>query len=201
MSLNKCRTNVLDKFKKGRITTTFTFQDLLSYLQQIEDKSSIAVYIDFDDCIINAHTDEILELDIARKLFDYMTQNDIIFRIVTGRYQDTVCNNTTRNLYDMERCIRATMFPIFEELGLNVDEHKNEQKTCHLVLEDDKTVGILYMGIYFGGNKGSIINYDLQQLKEDNYDIKHKIFIDDYEPYLKSVMKYNPDMISFRRRY
>jgi hypothetical protein len=176
-----------------------SLQEVLTYLQSIEDPNDVAIFLDWDDSLVNPDYDNIIEPEITKKLFDYMQNKGIFFAIITGRFYDTVCDDTKRNIFDMQHNIIHTMFPSLKKLGVNVDRQQTSEfkNTIYKIYnESGICVGVLYMGIFFTGKKGETIKNYLRQTG-----IKKNIilFVDDYEPYLIETTSSLPNIIAYRR--
>ena len=129
-----------------------------------------------------------------------MMKHGINFAIVTARFYDTACNKK-RNLKDIKNNIDVSIFPILEELGIDVTAYKDKEldDQMHLVRDEKgKTVGLLYKGVIFSGIKGQAIKHYRRQF---GWDKKHttNIFIDDIDTYLNSVVKHVPEAIVLKR--
>lgn len=183
----------------SKIINIRSLNDILLYLQRLGNTKNVCVWLDWDENIINSSTNEIIEPEVTRKLFDYMISNEIFFSIITGRFHDTVCNDNTRVLKDMEYNIVYTIFPVLKKLGVYADKFVTPESKKHIYkigTSRGKCVGVLYMGIIFSGNKGQTIKNYLRQTKIKS---THNIFVDDYEPYLTEATKSFPEMTVFRR--
>ena len=185
----------------AKIKDIYTFNTVLDYLKTIKDKSKISVWLDFDDNIINVDNDTIIEPEATKKLIDYMTKNRIFYCVITGRFHDTSCSDKKRNVFDMQYNIINTMYPTMRQLGIPVDNFntdKHKQTVYKIYNLNKRCVGILYMGIFFSGEKGATIeNY----LRQTGLKLPIKIFVDDYEPYLTEAVRNCPNLIAFRRHY
>ena len=174
---------------------------VLSHLKTINTPEKIAVWLDWDDTIINSYTDEIIEPEITRQLFDYMIKNRIFFSIITGRFNNTACDDKKRNIFTMQHNIINTIFPVLEKLGLDIDRYKHDtyRNSIYKVFNNkNKCIGILYMGIFFSERKGETIKHYSRQM---NLNKKYNIFVDDYEPYLIDTTVSLPSIVAYRRNY
>lgn len=190
----------------GKIQNVFSLRELHDLLEQIEDKTKTMVWFDFDLCLVQPHhaddeKDVLIEPQTTKKLFKYMMEHGINFAIVTARFYDTACNHKKRNLTDIKENIETSIFPILEELGIDITAYKdrNLDDQLHLIKnEKGKTVALLYKGIIFSGIKGQAIKHYRRQF---DWDKKHttNIFIDDIDTYLNSVSKHVPEAIVLRR--
>lgn len=183
------------------ITNISTLESVLTYLESIDDPSSVAVFLDWDDTLVNPDYDSIVEPEITKELFDYMVKHKIYFSIITGRFYTTVCDDNNRNLSVMQHNIKTTMYPSLNKLGIDTSKYLSSDFTENPYKIYDKynnCVGILYMGIFFSGNKGVTIKNFLRQSGITDQK-KQIIFVDDYEPYLYEVSNSLPKVKSFRR--
>ena len=183
-----------------KIKNINTLDDVLSYLKTIENKDDVTVWLDWDDNIVNGDDNQLIEPDVAKELFSYMINNKIFFSIITGRFYNTVCDETKRNIFDIQHNITTTIFPVLNQLGINVNNYltnRIKQTIDKIYNYKGKCIGILYMGIFFSGNKGETINHYLRQAGISK---NIKIFVDDYEPYLIEVTSSVPDIIAFRMK-
>ncbi len=176
-----------------------TLNDVLSHLKSIKNKKDIIVWLDWDENIVNGNN-QLIEPRVARELFDYMRDNKIRFSIITGRFYDSACNDAKRNLLDMADNLLGTVYPILLQLGFVVNEYLTPEFRNNIHKINDKNgkcVGIVYMGIFFSGNKGKTMkNY----MEQNNISKPHTIFVDDYEPYLIEVTSSMPNVTAFRMK-
>jgi len=190
----------------GKIQNVFSLRELHDLLEQIEDKTKTMVWFDFDLCLVQPHEtneekDVLIEPQTTKNLFAYMMKHGINFAIVTARFYDTACNSKKRDLRDIKDNIDVSIFPILEELGIDVTAYKDKEldDKMHLIKnEKGTTVALLYKGIIFSGIKGQAIKHYRRQF---DWDKKHtnNIFIDDIDTYLNSVAKHVPEAIVLRR--
>lgn len=183
------------------VTNISTLESVLTYLESIDDHSTIAVFLDWDDTLINPDYDSIIEPEVTKELFDYMIKHKIYFSIITGRFYASVCDDNTRNLPLMQHNIKTTMYPSLNKLGIDPSKYLSPTFTDNpykILNENGECVGVLYMGIFFSGDKGATIKNFLRQSGMTNQKTKI-IFVDDYEPYLYEVSKSLPKVKCFRR--
>ncbi|GAG94403.1 unnamed protein product [marine sediment metagenome] len=182
-----------------KIQNVDTLKQFLNHLQGIKNKTDLIVFFDWDDTLVNPDNDKIIEPEITKKLFKYMLDNRIFFAIITGRFHDTACHDNKRNLYAMQRNIEITMMPILKKLGVETGLYStnlHKKKPYKVYNEKGRCVGVLFMGIFFTGEKGATIkNY----LRQKNIQKSRVIFIDDYEPYLIETTASFPGVEAFRR--
>lgn len=190
----------------NKIKTIYSLKELHDLIEKHEDKKRLMIFFDLDLTIIKGSDDDqeidiLIEPRVTKELFSYIKDNQIYFSFVTARFHDTVCNKKKRNLKEIEENLYATIFPVLEELGLDLNYYKRKElgEKFHIVKNDKgRTVGILYRGIFYGGRKGEIIKHYRKEFGLDKSH-PHTIFIDDHETYLKSVGKHVPDCIILRR--
>ena len=192
----------------NRVINVYSLKELHDLLEEYsdEDRKKLFVYFDIDETLVVPHPenekkDILIEEEITKELFSYLQKHRIYFSLVTARFYDTVCNSRKRSLPEIEENIETSIFPILEQLGINIDAYKNpdlKDKTHLIKNHNGKCVGVLYKGIIFGDKKGEIIKH---YRKEFGFDKSHPIaiFIDDYEPYLKNVVRHVPEAIVLRR--
>ena len=91
------------------------------------------------------------------------------------------------------------MMPILKKLGARTDLYTTDlhKRAPYKVYDENgRCVGILYMGIFFTGEKGATIkNY----LRQTGIRKSRVVFIDDYEPYLIETTSSFPSVEAFRR--
>ncbi len=181
------------------ITNIYSLDSVLSYLKGLKNNNDVIVFLDWDDTLVNPDYDKIIEPEITKELFDYMRNKQIFYSIITGRFQDTVCDDMKRNIFDMQRNIIQTIFPILNKLGIDTNKYHHDlfkQNPYKIYDDKGKCVGVLYMGIFFSGTKGAAIkNY----LRQTNIKKNQIIFVDDYEPYLYETTTSLPHIRAFRR--
>lgn len=183
----------------SNIKTIYSLKDVLTYLKGLKNLDDVAVWLDWDENIINSNTNQIIEPQITKELFDFMLDNKMFVSIITGRFYDTACDDSKRNLTDMQYNALYTMFPILKSLGVNTELYSQDinKKTFYKVRDESgRCVGLLYMGIFFTGEKGNTIKHYRRQTGINK---KINIFVDDYEPYLMETTKSFPDIVAFRR--
>lgn len=187
----------------SKVQTIYSLKELHNLLEKHDNKDQIVVFFDLDLCIVQPHPDDdaidiLIEPEVTKQLFDHIKENNIYFSFVTARFYDSVCNNKKRNLEDMNENVFGTLYPVFEQLGLDFEEFKEDDTFHHLKNHNGTTVGGIYRGIMFGHKKGEIIKHFKKQYGLDE---THPItvFVDDYEPYIKNVRKHVPDAIILKR--
>ena len=185
----------------SHIPVIHSLRELHDYLESHPNKQDVFVFFDFDLTLIDDDKDVLLEPEVTKDLFRYLRDNKIEHCIVTARFYDTVCNDDTRELVNMDYNIKHYIHPILEQLGLNVKPYQSKKlkNVIHKIHNHNgECVGVLYRGIFFGDRKGEIIKHYLEK-----YPIKksHTIFVDDYDPYLANVRKHMPSTLAIKRHY
>ena len=181
------------------IRDIYSLNEVLSYIKTVENKDDLIIFFDWDDTLVNPDYDNIIEPEVTKELFDYIRKNKIFYSIITGRFYDTACDENKRNIYEMEHNITTTMHPQLIELGVDISRcitPQFKQTVNRIVDENGNCIGVLYMGIFFTGNKGQTINNYLRMVKMRK---KIILFVDDYEPYLTEVTSSVPTVKAFRR--
>ncbi len=176
-----------------------SLEDILTYLKTVKNPQDVAVFFDWDDTLVNPDFDNIIEPEVTKRLFDYMKNNRIFYAMITGRFHDTVCDDTKRNIFDMQHNIIHTMHPSLKKLGIDTDKYQSEefrQSLYKIYNELGQCVGVLYMGIFFTARKGEAIKNYLRQMGIKK---KEVLFVDDYEPYLIETTASLPSVKAYRR--
>ena len=189
-----------------KIRTIYSLKELHDLLEKHDQKHNVMVWFDFDLTIVKPHDEDedfdvLIETEVTKDLFSYLLEHNIYFTIVTARFYDIVCNAKKRDLKAIEDNITRYIFPILEEIGLDISLYKNKNldDQFHLIKsEKGRCVGLLYKGIIFGANKGQIIKNFRREFGFDK-SRPTTIFIDDYDPYLNSVVRHVPDAIILKR--
>ncbi|MBY8988311.1 MAG: hypothetical protein KGD61_07645 [Candidatus Lokiarchaeota archaeon] len=172
---------------------------ILEYLKDLKDLSDVIVFFDWDDTLVNPDYDCIIEPQVTQELIEFLIKNNVYFHIITGRFWNTACDETYRNLRDMEANIKNTMFPCLNQLGMDTSIFLKPVSTKNIYRIYDEAgvcVGIVYMGIFFSGQKGKTIKHYLRQTGLNKNTI---LFVDDYEPYLTETTSSFPKVQAFRR--
>ena len=185
------------------IRSIYSLRELHDILEQHQEKHKLFVVYDIDLTIVlrNLYDDQdiLIEPVITKQLFHYMLDQNIWFIFLTARFYDTVCNARKRNLDEMTENIRETLFPIFQELGLDVSHHDKDDSP-EIIIKNDKgkCVGVEYRGILFGDKKGEIIKHYRKKygITESH---PHVIFVDDVDEYLKGAIKHVPGITVLKR--
>lgn len=185
------------------IQSIYSLKELHKILENHDKKDKIMLWFDIDLTLIhpnpeNEDQDVLIEPEITKKLFQYIMDNEIAFSFITGRFSDTVCNSKTRNLDDIKENIVETIYPFFQELGIDISDFLKDDRVEIIKSEGGKTVGIIYKGIIFSGNKGSSIKSYAKTFGFDKTNPLN-IFIDDYDLYIRSVAKHLPKTLILKR--
>ena len=189
----------------SQIRTVYSLKELHDYLKNHPLKHRHLVCIDLDLTVVrpdfqNPEKDVLIEPEETKKLFDMFKAHGIFYTFVTARFYDTVCNAKKRKLSDIKENLFATIFPIFEELGIDISEFKNANDDEFYIIRNhnNRCVGIIYKGVIFGDKKGEIIKHYKKDFKlNENY--PHTIFIDDHDGYIRNVAKHVPDALILKR--
>lgn len=186
-----------------QIKTIHSIAELHKMLLKHPDPNKVLVVLDLDLTLIKEKedgTDELIEPEVTKKFFTYMLENNIWFLYLTARFFKTVCNAKKRDLDEMTRNIRETLFPIFKELGLDVSLYNKDDDKNVTVIKSEKgrCIGIIYRGILFGANKGHIIK-QFRKMYEADKTHPYTIFVDDIPEYLQGAIKHVPNIIALRR--
>ena len=188
------------------IKTIYSLRELHKLLENHHDKKRLMIFFDLDLTIIREKEgtdglDELIEPEVTKKLFQYIMKHKIYFCFVTARFYNTVCNEKKRNLKEIEHNLYTTIFPVLEELGIDITPYKNKELAdkCHVIKNDrNVTIAALYRGVFFSNRKGEAIKFYRQEFSFDKTHT-HTIFVDDHDPYLNSVIKNIPDCLVIKR--
>ncbi len=171
-----------------------SLKEVLNFIKT--QSNDITVWLDWDDNIIDATNDKVIEPRITKQLFKYLTDNRIWYGIITGRFSDIICKPEPY-LDEIKDNLEKTIFPILDKLGVKTSRFG--QNDFEIISDENgKCIGILYMGVFFSGDKGLTIRNFLKDTKFEN---STKIFVDDYDPYLFEVTSTIPDIVAFRRKF
>jgi hypothetical protein len=189
----------------SKIETIYSLRELKNILEKHDNKDKLMIYFDIDLTLIedNEENKEVLiEPEETKKLFDYILKNGILFSFITARFHDTACNKKKRNLEAMKKDIDESIFPMLEEIGLDIRLHKNKEleKECYPIKnKGNKCVGILYRGIFFSSKKGETIKH---YHKNSGLEKTHPyiIFVDDLDYYLEGVARNVPNALTLKRK-
>ena len=187
------------------IKTVYSLSELHDLVKNHHSPDKLFIAIDLDLTIVESHPEDenldvLIEPETTKKLFDYMDQNEIHYTFMTARFYDTVCNKKKRNLQEIEENLYTTIFPLLEDLGMDLSYFKQDsiKHDCYLIKNDkNRTVGIVYRGIVFGNKKGEIIKHYTKDL--GIHDTHHIIFIDDYDEYIDNVRRHVPHATILKR--
>ena len=189
----------------SQIKTIYSLKELHDLLEKHPNKDELFIAFDIDMTIVmeNENNEDILiEPEITKKLFKFLIDNNIYFTFVTARFYNYVCNDKKREkvVDEMKENIEM-LYPIFEELGMDLTEYKNGNLGEKVeILKDEKgnTQGIIYKGIVLSGKKGPAIKHYRRIFGIDKTH-PYTIFIDDLDLYLNSVKKFVPNSLVLRR--
>lgn len=188
----------------AKIKNIYSLRELHDLLEKHQDLSKLILFLDIDLTIVQSNEkdeDVIIEPEITKRMFDFLHKNKVWYTFVTARFHEIVCNEKKRNsgISEIRENIEA-LYPVFEQVGIDCSEFKNNKDEELTVIKNDKniTVGIMYKGILLGNKKGQIIKHFRIQYGLDKSH-PHVIFIDDLDRYLKSVQRYVPEAIVVKR--
>jgi len=190
----------------SKIKSINSLKELHDIIEKHPNKDQLSIMFDIDKTIVmedENSKDVLIEPEVTKKLFKYLLDNDIFFTFVTARFYDYVCNAKKREsvINEMKENLEE-LYPIFEELGMDLTDYKNGKLGNELRLitdEKGKTMGIIYKGIVLSGMKGPVIKH---YKREFGFDKTHPytIFIDDIDTYLNSVKRHVPNSLVLRRK-
>lgn len=169
--------------------------DFLSHLKELPAQRTI-VFFDWDDTIVYSGTTDIIEPQATSSLFNYMLDVGIDFVFITARYWNYVLFSdlmSTDDYTDIKTSVFETMHQPLNSLGF-----EPEVNVVHplRIEHNSDCVGLYYLNVLFGCEKGRIIASYLRQLPK-LYD--HVIFVDDYDDYLLNVAFHVPQATLIRR--
>jgi hypothetical protein len=103
----------------------------------------------------------------------------------------------------MNTDIKQSMFPILRQLRVDIDklEELHHNETLEILYDDDEQcVGIIFLGIMFGYQKGEIIKeycrmMDVELQDPDTY----VFFVDDRDHFLQDVVSSVPNIYPIKR--
>lgn len=181
-----------------------SWSQLLPTLELLREcNKKIVLMLDWDNTIVSEKTDTLLEPVVAKQFFAYLTDNQIPFGVVTGRYHDTVADDKKRKLNVMNTDVKKSMFPILKQLKVDIQnlEDLHHDDTLEILYdEDEQCIGIIFLGIMFGFRKGDIINEYCRMMDVDPTDPDtYVFFIDDLDHFLASVIKAVPNIYPIKR--
>ena len=190
----------------SKIKSIHSLSELHDIIEEHPYKDKLFVAFDIDLTVVMGDENDmdiLIEPEVTKKLFKYLIDNDIFFTFVTARFYDSVCNDKKRDkIIDEMKQNLEMLYPIFEELGMDLSEYKNGKLGNDLhVIKDEKgnTQGVMYRGIVLSGKKGPVIKHFRRHFGIDKTH-PHTIFIDDVDTYLNSVKKHVPGSVVLRRK-
>ena len=190
----------------SKIESIHSLSELHDFIEKHPNKDKLFVAFDIDLTIVmddGNDLDILIEPEITKKLFKYLIDNDIFFTFVTARFYDSVCNKKKREkVIDEMKENLEMLYPIFEELGIDLSDYKSGRLGNDLqLIKDEKgnTQGVMYRGIILSGKKGPVIKHFRRHYGIDKTH-PHTVFIDDLDPYLHSVKKHVPGSVVLRRK-
>lgn len=190
----------------SKIRSIHSLSELHDLIEVHPEKDKLFIAFDIDLTVVMGDEDDrdiLIEPEVTKKLFKYLIDNNIYFTFVTARFYDSVCNKKKRPevMKEMKENLEM-LYPIFEDLGMDLSEYKQGKlgKDLHLI-KDEKgnTQGIMYRGIVLSGRKGPAIKHFRRHFGIDKTH-PHTIFIDDVDTYLNSVKKHVPGSTVLRRK-
>lgn len=193
----------------SKIKSIYSLRELHDLLKTHVNPDKLILFLDLDLTIImadpsssNSDKDVLIEPEETKKLFDFLHKNKIWYTFVTARFHNIVTSERKRKeaLKEMRENIEM-LYPIFEQVGINCDEFKNNKNEELQVLrnEKNKPIGIMYKGILLGDKKGEIIkHFRLNHGLDKTH--PHVIFVDDIDKYLRNVKKHIPTAFVYKRQ-
>ena len=160
-----------------------------------KNNNNVMVFVDWDQTIVKNNTNIPLDIADAKKFFSFLEKHNVPWRILTGRFSNYVCNSNQEDLKFglniMATSIEKYMYSALDTIGARKDFNTDPSTYVELTLEG-KCVGISYMGILFGTQKGAIIKSFMETFGNDSR-LKNKIpiLIDDNLDFLHNAQKYN----------
>jgi len=190
----------------SKIKTIYSLAELQDIIEKHPNKDQLTVMLDIDLTIVmedENFKDVLIEPEVTKRLFKYLTDNGIFFTFVTARFYDYVCNAKKRDLVinEMKENLEE-LYPIFEDLGIDLTDFKNGKMGDELrVITDEKgnTAGVVYKGIVLSGKKGPVIKHYKREFGIDKTH-PYTIFVDDIDTYLNSVKRHVPNSLVLRRK-
>ena len=190
----------------NKIRSIHSLSELHDLIEEHPEKDKLFIAFDIDLTVVMGDEndkDVLIEPEVTKKLFKYLIDNNIFFTFVTARFYDRICNKKKRDeIMDEMKENLEMLYPIFEDLGMDLSEFKHGKlgKDLHLIQDEaGKTQGIMYRGIVLSGKKGQVIKHFRRHFGIDKTH-PHTIFIDDIDTYLNSVKKHVPGSVVLRRK-
>jgi len=190
----------------SKIKSIYSLRELHDLVEKHPEKDKLFIAFDIDLTIVMGDENDkdiLIEPEVTKKLFKFLIDNNIYFTFVTARFYDYVCNDKRRSkvIEEMKQNLE-NLYPIFEELGMDLTEYKNGNLGNELqVLKDEKgtTQAVVYRGIVLSGKKGPAIR-EYRKISGIEKSHPYTIFIDDIDQYLNSVKRYVPNSLVLRRK-
>ena len=190
----------------SKIKTIYSLAELQDIIEKHPHKDKLSIMFDIDLTIVmedQNNKDVLIEPEVTKKLFKYLIDNDIFFSFVTARFYDYVCNAKKREtVVDEMKENLEELYPIFEDLGIDLTDFKNGKmgNELHVIKDENgRTAGIMYKGIVLSGLKGPVIKHYKREFGIDKTH-PYTIFIDDVDTYLNSVKRHVPNSLVLRRK-
>ena len=182
--------------QRDRFYEIESLNDVLVHLKTLPARRTI-VFFDWDDTIVYSGTTDIIEPEVTKNLFNYMLDMKIDFVFITARYWNYVIFNefmTDDDYDDIKTSVIETIHEPLKTLGF--EPETNILEPVFVDHQSDR-VGLYYLNILFGCEKGRIITSYKQKLAK-SYD--HVLFVDDYDEYLINVGLHVPQATLIRRK-
>ena len=166
--------------------------EILPWIKGNEDR--VIVFLDWDQTIVKNSTSSLLDVNDAKKFFGYLDERRIPWRILTGRFSNYVCNPNQKEvehgLSIMKRSILEYMYKALDEIGTRKDFNQDPSTYVPMML-NDQCVGMSYMGILFGTDKGGVIKSFMENFGNDKRVVDRiPILVDDNVDFINNAKKY-----------
>jgi hypothetical protein len=184
--------------------TIYSLRELHDLVENHDEPHRMIIFFDIDLTIVKEkddYSDMLIEPEITKDLFAYLIDNRINFCFVTARFHDTVCDHKTRDLVEMKDNIEGSIFPILEELGIDLTPYRTpaaDKEVYYLENGKGEIVGVLYKGIFFGARKGEIIKHYRKEMGLDMTH-PHTVLVDDLMENLEGAKQHVPNIILLKR--
>lgn len=182
-----------EKREKINLYEIETLKQLVKYLEEHKPEE-IIVFLDWDQTIVESGTNNIIEPEETKTLFNFLKKRKIPFYIITARFWKNILFPETLNKHELEKSIRETMHKPLGKLDIQIEENPD----IYHVMDNEDIVGIYYLNILFGAEKGKIIKNFLAAHPE--FEKKQVIFVDDHHGYLENVSKHVVSSINIYRK-
>lgn len=188
------------------VQTIYSLKELHNLLENHVDLKRLILFLDLDLTLIQAdetcpERDVLIEPEVTKKMFKFLHDNKVWYQFITARFHDVICNKKKR-----EACIDEirenieNLYEVFEEMGIDCSEFKNNKIETMEVIKSEKnrTIGIIYKGILMSEKKGEMIkHFRLKYGLQNSH--PHIIFVDDLPAYLRNVKRHLPHSSCFQR--